>query len=200
MLLVYLLLLISPSSMDKIPEPQDKMETVTLAGGCFWCVEAIYEDVNGVVSVKSGYMGGHIANPTYQDVINGRSGHAEVIQLLFNPATISYAEILEIFWKTHDPTTLNYQGNDVGTQYRSEIFYHNKQQKITAEKYLAQLEESNVFPGPIVTKITVARNFYEAEEYHQNYYSLNSNQPYCQYVIKPKMEKFRKDFKSKLKN
>ena len=178
---------------------QSKMEKATLGGGCFWCVEAVYEEVEGITSVTSGYMGGHIKNPSYKDVTSGRSGHAEVVQLTFDPEVISYKEILEIFWMTHDPTTLNRQGNDIGPQYRSAVFYHNDEQKRVADFYLAELDKSGAYRDPIVTEITEASEYYKAEDYHQDYYSLNRNQPYCQFVIRPKLEKFRKAFSSKLK-
>ena len=193
---IYLLLV---TSFQTGGENENRMEKVTLGGGCFWCVEAVYEEVKGITSVKSGYMGGHIKNPTYRDVTSGRSGHAEVVQLEFDPSVISYKEILEIFWQTHDPTTLNRQGNDVGPQYRSAVFYHSEEQKKIAEFYLSELDKSGAFRDPIVTEITKASEFYVAENYHQDYYALNGSQPYCQFVIRPKLEKFRKAFESKLK-
>ena len=193
---IYLLLV---TSFQTGGENENRMEKVTLGGGCFWCVEAVYEEVKGITSVKSGYMGGHIKNPTYRDVTSARSGHAEVVQLEFDPSVISYKEILEIFWQTHDPTTLNRQGNDVGPQYRSAVFYHSEEQKKIAEFYLSELDKSGAFRDPIVTEITKASEFYVAENYHQDYYALNGSQPYCQFVIRPKLEKFRKAFESKLK-
>ena len=175
------------------------METATLGGGCFWCVEAIYQDVIGVHKVVSGYMGGAIENPTYQQVCSGTTGHAEVAQIVFDPTVISFAEILFIFWCTHDPTTLNRQGNDVGTQYRSVIFYHTEEQKSIAERSKAETEASDLWPDPIVTEIAPLTLFYEAEEYHQNYFVENPHQPYCIFVINPKVQKFRKSFRDKLR-
>jgi len=176
------------------------LETATFASGCFWCTEAIFQNVKGVTQVVSGYMGGHVKNPTYKEVCSGLTGHAEVLQVTFDPAVVSYVELLEIFWKTHDPTTLNRQGADVGTQYRSAIFYHTEEQKALAGKYLKELTDAQVYDQPIVTEITPASVFYKAEDYHQNYYNLNGNVPYCAYVITPKVEKFKKVFKEKLKN
>ena len=175
------------------------METATLGGGCFWCVEAIYQDVIGVHKVVSGYAGGAIENPTYQQVCSGTTGHAEVAQIVFDPAVISFEEILFIFWCTHDPTTLNRQGNDVGTQYRSVIFYHDEQQKSIAERSKAETEASDLWPDPIVTEIAPLTIFYEGEEYHQNYFVENPYQPYCIFVINPKVQKFRKSFRDKLR-
>lgn len=176
----------------------NKLEMATLGGGCFWCVEAIYQDVQGVQSVVSGYAGGAVANPTYQQVCSGTTGHAEVAQITYDPAVISYEDILYIFWRTHDPTTLNRQGADVGTQYRSVIFYHNDEQKAIAEKSRQETDASNLWPNPIVTEIVPLTDFYEAEDYHQNYYKLNPNQPYCRMVIDPKVQKFRKAFQEML--
>lgn len=175
------------------------LETATLGSGCFWCTEAIFLNVDGVAKVESGYSGGKVKNPTYKEVCSGLTGHAEVVQIKFDPAIISYDEILEIFWKTHDPTTLNRQGADVGTQYRSVIFYHNEEQRKLASSYKKKLEEEKVFDDPIVTEIAPFTEFYKAEDYHQNYYNLNSSAPYCSYVIQPKLEKFRKVFAEKLK-
>ena len=175
------------------------METATLGGGCFWCVEAIYQDVIGVHKVVSGYAGGAIENPTYHQVCSGTTGHAEVAQIVFDPAVISFEEILFIFWCTHDPTTLNRQGNDVGTQYRSVIFYHDEQQKSIAERSKAETEASDLWPDPIVTEIAPLTIFYEGEEYHQNYFVENPYQPYCIFVINPKVQKFRKSFRDKLR-
>ena len=176
------------------------MEKATFGSGCFWCTEAIFLNVEGVEKVESGYEGGKVKNPTYKEVCSGLTGHAEVVQLTFNPNVVSYDQLLEIFWKTHDPTTLNQQGADVGTQYRSVIFYHDDAQKQKAEFYKKRLEEENVFDDPIVTEISPSATFYKAEDYHQNYYSLNSNAPYCTYVIQPKLEKFKKAFKTVLKD
>ncbi len=171
----------------------------TFGSGCFWCTEAVFQRVEGIGQVVSGYMGGKVKNPSYKEVTTGLTGHAEVIQLTYNPEVISYDELLEIFWGTHDPTTLNRQGADVGTQYRSVIFYHNDDQKKLAELYKKKLDASGAFTDPIVTEISPATEFYKAEEYHQNYYNLNGNAPYCTYVIQPKLEKFKKVFKDKLK-
>jgi peptide-methionine (S)-S-oxide reductase len=175
------------------------LETATFGSGCFWCTEAIFLNVNGVETVVSGYMGGKAKNPTYKEVCSGLTGHAEVIQLTYDPAKVTYDELLEFFWKTHDPTTLNRQGNDVGTQYRSVIYYHNNEQKQLATHYKKKLDGSGAFNAPIVTEISPAEAFYKAEDYHQNYYNLNSSAPYCSYVIQPKLEKFKKAFKEKLK-
>lgn len=180
-------------------EMQEKMEVATFAGGCFWCTEAVFLEINGVKSVKSGYIGGKTINPTYKDICNGDTGHAEAIQIEFDSSKISFGELLEVFFATHDPTTLNRQGNDSGTQYRSEIFYHNEVQKHTSEAYIALLTKENTFGKPIVTVISAATKFYEAEDYHQNYYNQNQSQGYCSYVITPKVEKVRKLFKDKLK-
>jgi len=176
-----------------------QLETATLGSGCFWCTEAFFLPLKGVESVVSGYSGGKVKNPTYREVCSGLTGHAEVIQVKFDPKVISYAEVLEIFWNTHDPTTLNKQGADEGTQYRSVVFYHSEEQKKTAEAYKKQLANSGVYKNPIVTEISPAATFYPAEDYHQNYYALNPNQGYCQYVIRPKVEKFNKQYGSKLK-
>ena len=174
-------------------------EKATFGMGCFWCSEAVFQDLKGVQKVHSGYEGGQVQNPTYKDVCTGNTGHAEVIEVTYNPQEISYEELLEVFWKLHDPTTLNRQGADVGTQYRSVIFYHNAKQKETAEKYKADLNAKKVFPNPIVTEISPASKFYAAENYHQDYYNLHGTEPYCQYVIKPKMDKLEQVFKDKLK-
>lgn len=173
-------------------------DTATLGAGCFWCVEAIFQQVEGVLKVKSGYCGGHVLNPTYEQVCSKTTGHAEVVQLVYDPSVISYDEILEIFWQTHDPTTLNRQGNDVGPQYRSAVFFHNEEQRKKAEHYKSELNKSGAFSNPVVTTIEAYKNYFEAEDYHQNYYNLNkSTNPYCYYVIKPKLEKFEKVFKDK---
>jgi len=178
---------------------QSGLQTATFGSGCFWCTEAIFLNVDGVKSVVSGYMGGQVKNPTYKEVCSGLTGHAEVVQLTFEPAKVSYEQLLEIFWQTHDPTTLNRQGADVGSQYRSVVFYHSDEQKRSAEYYKGRLEEEGAFDKPIVTEISPAVTFYKAEDYHQNYYSLNTNAPYCAYVIRPKLEKFKKAFKEKLR-
>ena len=166
----------------------------TFGGGCFWCVEAIYQDLKGVHSVLSGYTGGASENPSYQDVCSGTTGHAEVVRIGFDPAVVSYGELLEIFWRTHDPTTLNQQGADRGTQYRSVIYYHDDDQKEIAEKSLAETDQSDLHGDPIVTEISPMGKFYVAEDYHQNYYKQNGAQPYCRMVIDPKMKKFRAEF------
>ncbi len=176
-----------------------KIDTATFGSGCFWCTEAIFERVNGVINVVSGYAGGQVDNPTYDEVCGGTTGHAECSQITFNPEIITYDGLLEIFWKTHDPTTLNQQGNDVGTQYRSVIFYHNKDQKQKAEYYRKKLEEEKIWNDPIVTEISPLTKFYKAEKYHQDYYENNPSQGYCSFVITPKVEKFEKVFKDKLK-
>lgn len=178
---------------------EEEKEMATLAGGCFWCTEAVFLELKGVVSVISGYIGGETINPTYKEICNGDTGHAEAIQLTFNPNEISFGELLEIFFATHDPTTLNRQGNDVGTQYRSEIFYHNDVQKKLSEGYIELMTAENTFGKPIVTKISPASIFYPAETYHQNYYNTNKSQGYCSYVITPKIEKLKKVYKDKLK-
>jgi peptide-methionine (S)-S-oxide reductase len=175
------------------------LETATFGSGCFWCTEAIFLNVDGAEKVVSGYMGGKVKNPTYKEVCSGLTGHAEVIQVTYNPAVVTYEELLEIFWQTHDPTTLNRQGADEGTQYRSVVFYHNDAQKRLAEFYKKKLDDAKAFSDPIVTEITAASEFYKAEDYHQNYYNLNSNAPYCSFVIQPKLQKFKKVFKEKLK-
>jgi peptide-methionine (S)-S-oxide reductase len=175
------------------------LQTATFGSGCFWCTEAVFLDVKGVKSVESGYMGGKTVNPTYKEVCTGMTGHAEVIQLKYDASQVSYENLLEIFWNTHDPTTLNKQGADEGTQYRSVVFYHNDDQNKIASEYKKQLTTSGVFKKSIVTEITQASAFYKAEDYHQNYYALNSNQGYCQFVIRPKVEKFKKQFADKLK-
>ena len=175
------------------------LEKATFGSGCFWCTEAIFENLNGVTSVVSGYAGGHVDNPTYEEVCTGTTGHAEVTQITYDPKIITYDELLEVFWKTHDPTTLNRQGNDVGTQYRSVIFYHNSEQKELAEKYKIELDKSGAWDNPIVTEISPLTNYFPAENYHQDYYNNNPNQGYCAFVIAPKLEKFKKVFKDKLK-
>ena len=175
-------------------------DTATFANGCFWCTEAVFQQLNGVISATSGYSGGTVVNPTYEQVCEKNTGHAEALQIVFDPSVITFDELLEVFWQTHDPTTLNRQGNDVGPQYRSAIFYHNEKQKERAEHYKAELDKSGAFNQPIVTAIEPFKNFYVAEDYHQNYFKNNGNAPYCYFVIRPKLEKFEKVFKSKLKN
>lgn len=178
---------------------KENMELATFGNGCFWCTEAIFQQLKGVEKAESGYSGGQIKNPTYREVCSGKTGHAEVIQVTYNPSVISYEELLEVFWKTHDPTTLNRQGADVGTQYRSVVFYHNEEQQELAEAYKRKLDEAGIWENPIVTEISPFTEFYKAEDYHQDYYSENTGQGYCQMVITPKIEKFRKVFKDKLK-
>jgi peptide-methionine (S)-S-oxide reductase len=177
----------------------ENLQKATFGSGCFWCTEAIFERLKGVKSVVSGYSGGKVENPTYKEVCTGTTGHAEVTQITYDPEVISFDELLEVFWKTHDPTTLNRQGNDVGTQYRSVIFYHNEEQKKLAEKYKDELNKSGAWDKPIVTEISPFTKFYPAEDYHQEYYENNPNQGYCAFVIAPKVEKFEKVFKDKLK-
>jgi peptide-methionine (S)-S-oxide reductase len=180
--------------------PGTNLETATFGTGCFWCTEAIFQQLKGVHSVVSGYSGGHVENPTYDHVCSGTTGHAEVVQITFDPELIPYEELLEVFWQTHDPTTLNRQGNDFGPQYRSAIFYHNDEQRRVAEHYKAKLDASGAFDAPLVTEISPFGRFYPAENYHQNYFQSNPRQPYCAAVIRPKVEKFKKVFKDKLKS
>ncbi len=174
-------------------------ELATLAGGCFWCLEAVFDDLRGVDSVESGYMGGKTANPSYEEVCSGETGHAEVAQLSFDPKQVSFKEILEVFFVIHDPTTLNRQGNDVGTQYRSAIFYHSAGQKAAAEQVIANMSAAKIYEDPIVTEVVPASKFYVAEDYHQEYFRRNPAQPYCAFVVRPKVAKFRKHFLKKLK-
>lgn len=185
---------------NKTIQSTAKMDTATFGAGCFWCVEAIFQRLEGVSEVTSGYMGGEIKNPSYKEVCTGRTGHAEVCQITYDPAVISYEQLLSVFWQTHDPTTLNRQGADVGTQYRSAVFYHTPEQKELAERLKAKLDESGEFDNPIVTEITAASDYYVAEGYHQDYFNENGNQPYCRAVILPKVEKFEKLFKDQLKD
>lgn len=189
----------SKETMTKQAEIKPGMELATFGSGCFWCTEAIFLNVEGVAKVESGYSGGKVKNPTYREVCSGLTGHAEIIQVTYDPAVVTYDELLEIFWKTHDPTTLNKQGADEGTQYRSVVFYHNDTQKALAESYKQKLTEVKAFDKPIVTEISPFTVFYKAEDYHQNYYALNGSAPYCSFVIQPKVEKFKKVFKTKLK-
>lgn len=175
------------------------MEIATFGNGCFWCTEAIFQELEGVEKVVSGYAGGHVANPTYNQVCSGTTGHAEVLQITYDPQKISYEDLLEVFWATHDPTTLNRQGNDVGPQYRSIIFYHNEGQQELSTQYQKDVDASGAFDRPIVTFIEPMPEFYPAEDYHQNYFNNHGSQPYCQFLIRPKLEKFRKVFGSKLK-
>ena len=174
-------------------------ETATLGGGCFWCLEAVYEGMQGVLSVSSGYMGGHTANPTYKDVCTGRTGHVEVVQVTFDPEIASYRDILEVFFAIHDPTTRDQQGDDIGPQYRSVIFYHSDEQRAAAEEMIRALNAAAVWSGPVVTEVRPATTFYRAEDYHQEYFRNNPQQPYCSYIVAPKVRKFREKFVSRLK-
>ena len=180
-------------------DPQNNLEVVTFGAGCFWCVEAVFQELKGVGSVISGFSGGEVDNPTYNHVITGSTGHAEVCQITYDPAIISFGDLLMVFWQTHDPTTLNRQGNDQGTQYRSAIFCHTDEQKIIAEQYKRQLDATGAWSNPIVTEITEFTKFYEADASHQEYYANNPTASYCTYVIQPKLDKFREAFKDKLK-
>lgn len=189
--------------MNKLPittvEAPQGWEVATFGSGCYWCTEAIFQNLDGVEAVKSGFGGGHIPNPSYEAVCSGTTGHAECIQFFFDPGTLSYEELLEIFWSSHDPTTPNRQGADIGPQYRSVIFYHSPEQKQKAASFKKDLDQRGTFDRPIVTEITPFTNFYEAGDYHQNYYNLNGSQPYCQFVIRPKVEKFKKEYAEKLR-
>jgi peptide-methionine (S)-S-oxide reductase len=190
----------SSNSNDMTINPNQETDTTYLAAGCFWCIEAIFQQLDGVISVTSGYTAGNLKNPTYKEVCSGTTGHAEAARIVFDPKEISFDELLEVFWKTHDPTTLNRQGADVGSQYRSGIYYISENQNIIASKYKTELNTSGAFDKPIVTEIIPFDGvFYEAEDYHQNYYNQNGDQGYCRMVIQPKMEKFKKVFPDKLK-
>ncbi len=188
------------SKIEEKMNKQNKYQVATFGAGCFWCTEAVFQRLKGVVKVESGYSGGSVPNPSYEAVCTGKTGHAECTQITFDPKIISYKELLEVFWKTHDPTTLNRQGADAGTQYRSVIFYHNDEQKQLAVKYKNELETAKIWSDPIVTEISPFKTFYKAEDYHQNYYNQNGNKPYCSFVITPKIEKFKKVFADKLKS
>ncbi|MFN8358498.1 MAG: peptide-methionine (S)-S-oxide reductase MsrA [Candidatus Kapaibacterium sp.] len=188
-----------PTKKGKNMTTSSQIDTATFGAGCFWCVEAVFQNLEGVEKVVSGYAGGTVSNPSYKEVCSGTTGHAEVCQIIYNPQKISYEQLLEAFWGTHDPTTLNKQGNDVGTQYRSVIYYHSDMQKKIAEEYKSQLDASGTWSDPIVTEIAPFTKFYPAEDYHQNYFNLNGEQPYCQFVVRPKVEKFKKMFHHKLK-
>jgi peptide-methionine (S)-S-oxide reductase len=192
----------SPAKKDSPDKgaPNTKLEKVTFGSGCFWCTEAFFSELKGVKSAVSGYSGGRVPTPTYEQVSTGATGHAEVVQVTYDPATVSFPELLEVFWQTHDPTTLNRQGADTGTQYRSAIFYHTEEQRKAAEHFKQKLDDSGAFKAPIVTEITKFEKFYPAEKYHQEYYAENPRAGYCQMVIQPKMEKFRKVFAKKLKD
>lgn len=178
---------------------QAPANTATFGNGCFWCTEAVFQNLKGVTGVESGYSGGHVENPTYREVCGKETGHAEVVRLTYNPSEVSYAELLEVFFKTHDPTTLNRQGGDTGPQYRSAVFYHDDEQKKLAEQVKTELDTSGAWDDPIVTEVTALTNYYPAEDSHQNYYNDNPNQPYCAYGIRPKLEKFKAVFANKLK-
>jgi len=196
----YLLAQEKPKMTPFTPAPAAATdETATFGAGCFWCVEAVFQQLKGVKSVVSGYTGGAIADPTYEQICTGRTGHAEVIKITFDPKVISYEDLLQVFWKTHDPTTLNQQGNDTGTQYRSAVFYHTPEQKKLADEYRKKIDDAKIYDNPIVTEITAADKFYAAEKYHQDYYNSNPNQGYCRAVIPPKIEKLKKLFADKLK-
>ena len=189
---------------SQTPDPKtqtsnSQFDTATFGAGCFWCVEAQFQMLDGVESVKSGFSGGTVKNPSYREVCEGTTGHAEVCQIVYDTAKLSYADMLEAFWKSHDPTQLNRQGNDVGTQYRSVIFYHNNEQKNLAEQYKMKLNESGAYDKPVVTEIAPYTAFYKAEDYHQNYYNENGDVPYCRFVVQPKVEKFKHVFENKLK-
>ena len=206
---IVFLLMACSNTTKTYPSPQSTMEnestiskkrdTATFGSGCFWCTEAVFQQIKGVDTVVSGYSGGSVKNPTYKEICTGTTGHAEVLNIIYDPAVVSFSDLLLMFWYSHDPTTLNRQGNDVGTQYRSVIFYHNEQQKKEAEFYKHKLDSEKVFTKPIVTEITAFDKFYPAEDYHQNYYNEHGAQPYCMYIIRPKLEKFKKVFADKLK-
>jgi peptide-methionine (S)-S-oxide reductase len=187
------------SREGRSPTTGNKLEVATLAGGCFWCLEAVYEQLQGVVKVVSGYTGGHVPNPTYEQVCGERTGHAEVVQITYDPESLSYRELLKVFFTIHDPTTLNRQGADVGPQYRSAIFYHDEAQKETAQQVMAEIEKEGIWDDPIVTELAPLDAFYRAEDYHQEYYRRNPYQGYCRVVIAPKVAKFRKRYMDKLK-
>ena len=187
------------AAMGENVSSQDAKETITFGGGCFWCTEAIFEQVNGVEKVESGYSGGHVPNPSYEQVCSGATGHAEVSQITFDPKLISLKDVLEVFFTVHDPTTLNRQGNDVGTQYRSVIFYRNDAQKTGAEQAIKEIEAAKIWDGRIVTELAPFKMFYKAEDYHQEYFRLHGEQPYCRAVIAPKVAKFRAHFRDRLK-
>lgn len=187
-------------SKPTMSSSSDKLQTIYLGEGCFWCTEAFFQRINGVISVESGYGGGFVENPTYEQVCDKNTGHVEIAKIVFDPAIVPFKDILEVFWKTHDPTTLDRQGNDVGPQYKSVIYYVSKAQKTEALAYKEALDKSGAFDAPIVTTIEPFKNYYPAENYHQNYYNSNTNQGYCRFVIAPKLEKFEKVFKDKLKH
>jgi len=197
--IIYFLTLFICTSLALLAAPAKRTDTATFATGCFWCTEAKFQQLKGVNKVISGFTGGHVANPTYKEVCTGTTGHAEACNIIYDPDQISYDELLAAFFVAHDPTQLNRQGNDVGTQYRSAIFYHNAFQKQKADYYIGRLNEEKAYKNKIVTQVAPYTVFYKAEDYHQNYYNLNSSQPYCKYVIQPELDKFRAVFKDKLK-
>jgi peptide-methionine (S)-S-oxide reductase len=198
--MIKILVILTLFTMSNNTYKENKLQKATLGGGCFWCTEAIFKELKGVDDVKPGYSGGHVKNPSYKEVCTGNTGHAEVVQITYDTELISFAEILEVHFMTHDPTTLNRQGADTGTQYRSAVFYHTNDQKYTALNIMDQLNKKKIYNDPIVTEVTPFEAFYEAEDYHQNYFAQNKNQPYCQFVISPKIDKFKKIFKEKLKS
>ena len=198
-LLLILLFALNIDAQTKPNKNNTHLETITLGGGCYWCIEALFENLEGVKTVVSGFSGGKLANPSYEDVCTGKTGHAEVVQITFDKTKTNLDEILKVFFTVHDPTTLNRQGADVGTQYRSAIFYHNELQRKTALEIINELNKNKVYNNPIVTKVEPFKNFYEAEDYHQDYFINNANKPYCRLVIQPKLEKFEKVFKNRLK-
>jgi peptide-methionine (S)-S-oxide reductase len=197
-IVIFAMLLFTINTMGQVKQNQEK-ELATFGGGCFWCVEAIYERVRGLSRVESGYSGGHVKNPSYREISTGETGHAEVVQLEYDPEQISFAALLEIFFKTHDPTTLNRQGADVGTQYRSTILYHSEEQRETAQRLIGELDQAGIWNNPIVTTLEPLKEFYSAEKYHQEYYENNPNQGYCRMVIQPKVDKFEALFREFLK-
>lgn len=190
---------LDPTEVGPEPAPAGETEVATFGSGCFWCTEAVFQQIKGVIKVESGYSGGHVKNPSYEAVCSGLTGHAEVVQVTFDPKQITFAELLEVFWRSHDPTTLNRQGNDRGTQYRSAVFYHSERQKALSERYKQKIDEAAVFRSPVVTEITPFEAFYPAEEDHQNFYRNNPRQGYCRAIIGPKVEKLKKVFADKLK-
>jgi peptide-methionine (S)-S-oxide reductase len=190
---------LSAKDFNQTKNNMQQTDTATFGTGCFWCTEAIFESLDGVISATSGYSGGSVKNPTYEQVCSGNTGHAECIQVVYDPQKISFVDLLQAFWKSHDPTTLNRQGNDAGTQYRSVIFYHNEMQRVASEEFKKKLNDLKAYSDPVVTEISPAVVFYPAEDYHQEYFKLNGHAPYCQFVIAPKMEKFKKAFKDKMK-
>jgi len=198
--MIKILVILTLFTMSNNTDKENNLQKATLGGGCFWCTEAIFKELKGVIDVKPGYSGGHVKNPSYKEVCTGNTGHAEVVQVTYDPELISFSEILQVHFMTHDPTTLNRQGADIGTQYRSAVFYHTDDQKYTALNIIDRLNMEKIYDNPIVTEITHFEAFYEAEDYHHNYFAQNKNQPYCQFVISPKIDKFKKIFREKLKS